>query len=403
MKKNNQNTSSKYGIVILVMLCLAIAVPDFGQFQVNTLAEKIRSSMNLTQSQYSSVATAPLLAGIVFGLIAGLLMDRFGIKVVFAALAFSTFGLVLRVFAGNFWTLYLSGVMMGCAATFVNSTAPKIISRWFPAERVTVLMGILLSAANLALALGGGTASLFGSVRSAFTFTAIFGGVVLVLWLALVRDQKGAQGKQEPEEEKAPMGESIRKVIRDKRVWLSAVFAFGGIVGSSSASVFLPQALMSEGMTEAKAGWISMAITIGNTVSCFLNPILISRFATTKKKLKLMILIFSIGVGVLDAFAWRTSGVLLIVLLFIQGYLSMGFVGFFQSLPTRMDGIGRRYSGTATGLVLTGQLAASVVIPSYIIAPIAGDNYPLLFLLLGVTALVPVILIKLVPVDDMYK
>ena len=62
--KSNPN----YGIVILMMLFLGIALPDFGQFQVSSLADKLRSAMDLSQSQYSAVATAPLLAGLIIGL-----------------------------------------------------------------------------------------------------------------------------------------------------------------------------------------------------------------------------------------------------------------------------------------------------------------------------------------------
>ena len=55
-------SNPKYGVVILVMLFLGIALPDFGQFQVSSLADKLRAAMDLSQSQYSAVATAPLLS-----------------------------------------------------------------------------------------------------------------------------------------------------------------------------------------------------------------------------------------------------------------------------------------------------------------------------------------------------
>ena len=54
-------SNPKYGVVILLMLFLGIALPDFGQFQVSSLADKLRAAMDLSQSQYSTIATAPLL------------------------------------------------------------------------------------------------------------------------------------------------------------------------------------------------------------------------------------------------------------------------------------------------------------------------------------------------------
>ena len=50
-----------------------------------------------------------------------------------------------------------------------------------------------------------------------------------------------------------------------------------------------------------------------------------------------------------------------------------------MSLPVRLKGIGTRYGGTAGGLLATIQLGGSVVLPTYVIAPIAGTNYVLMF------------------------
>ena len=118
-------SNPKYGVVILLMLFLGIALPDFGQFQVSSLADKLRAAMDLSQSQYSTIATAPLLAGIIFGFLSGVLMDRFGIKVVTASIVLTTVGLVMRVPMGSFLTQYIAGILIGTAATFINTTAPK--------------------------------------------------------------------------------------------------------------------------------------------------------------------------------------------------------------------------------------------------------------------------------------
>ena len=53
------------------------------------------------------------------------------------------------------------------------------------------------------------------------------------------------------------------------------------------------------------------------------------------------------------------------------------------------------------GIVIV-QLAASVVLPSYVIAPIAGDDYRLIFLMLGAIPLLPAVLSPFLPVKDMF-
>lgn len=392
----------KYGYVILVLLCIGIAVPNFGQFQVSTLAEELRSTLDLSQSQFSTIATAPLLAGILLGFLSGILMDRFGIRVVTAALILSSAGCVLRVFAEGFWLLYLSGILIGFAATFVNSTTPKIVGVWFPPERITQIMGIVLAIGNLAMGLGSGTAAQFGSVRRAFGFTAGFSLVFLALWLLFIAEKPQNAAAAAPAEERVPIGESLRAVLKSRKVWMCSFICLGCTAGIGAVSVFLPQALMSRGMPAEKAGWLSMVVTLGNMTTSFVTPTIIRVFATNRRRLRGMLFAYALGAAVLIAFSWRASGALLPILLFVTGFCGMGFTAFLQSLPAHFREIGHRYAGSATGFVLTLQLTASVVLPSYVIAPIAGENYRLLFLLLGTISLIAVALSFFLPADDLF-
>ena len=50
----------------------------------------------------------------------------------------------------------LAGILIGTAATFINTTAPKIIGQWFPREKTTQFMSMVLAVANLSMALGIG-------------------------------------------------------------------------------------------------------------------------------------------------------------------------------------------------------------------------------------------------------
>ncbi len=390
----------KYGVVILLLLCLGISLPDFGQFQVSSLADKLRAAMDLSQSQYSTIATAPLLAGIIFGFLSGVLMDRFGIKVVTVSLVLTSLGLVMRVPMGSFAALYVSGILIGCAATFINTTAPKIIGQWFPREKTTQFMGVVLAVANLSMALGIGTAALFSGVAAAFRFSAWLAAAVLVIWFLFIAEKRESGAAAETEA--VPASESIRAVVKSGGVWLVSLFCVGSIAAIGSVSVFLPQALMSRGMTAVEAGSISMAVTLGNTVTNFVSPAIIRRFGTSRKRLTLMVCIYSLGEAVLVALGWRASGLLLPLFLFLSGFCAMGFLAFYQTVPLYLKGVGSRYSGTATGLIITLQLAASVVLPSYVIAPIAGDDYRLIFLMLGALPLIPVILSPFLPVKDMF-
>ena len=156
----------RYAWVILLLMCLGITMPNYAQYQVPAFGPTIQESMKLVPSQFSTIATAPLLPGIFLSLIAGLLVDRFGARrIMVGAMAVSAAAIILRVFTEEFWGMYLTMIFTGVAATFLNSNAGKILGQWFSPEKMAVGMGIFLASANASMALGTGTASVYSGIR----------------------------------------------------------------------------------------------------------------------------------------------------------------------------------------------------------------------------------------------
>ena len=54
-----------------------------------------------------------------------------------------------------------------------------------------------------------------------------------------------------------------------------------------------------------------------------------------------------------------------------------------MSFPALLPEIGPECAGSATGIISTLELIGAVVIPTYIITPIAGQNFSLYFILAG--------------------
>ena len=57
--KNKWKQAPWYGYVIVALLCVGIFLPNFAQYQVTSLADRLRTEMGLSQGQYGSIATAP--------------------------------------------------------------------------------------------------------------------------------------------------------------------------------------------------------------------------------------------------------------------------------------------------------------------------------------------------------
>ena len=401
--KNKWKQAPWYGYVIVGLLCIGIFLPNFAQYQVTSLADRLRTEMGMSQGQYGSIATAPLLAGIILSFLSGLLMDRFGVKVLLIAVFITAGGIVLRAFTTGYWFLFISMLLLGFSASFVNANTPKVAGAWFPSSKVTAMMGLVLACSNLGSALGSGTAPQFPSTRAAFLFSAVLAAAVLVLWVLFLTDKKGGASPDAPaaeEEERAAFRDSIPTVLRNKGLWFVALCNIGMMLGVLTNIIFMPQALMSRGLTEQEAVWYAVALTAGTMLTNMFSPTIVRKVVKTGAQFRWLMRICAILGGILEATAWLLpKGIAMILGLFATGFIAEVFLPFLQSMPTYLEGIGRKYGATATDTAMTMQLLCCVVIPSYIVAPIAGENYQLLFGLMAAMAILPILCCGLVPFE----
>ena len=361
--------------------------------------------MGLSQGQYGSIATAPLLAGIILSFLSGLLMDRFGVKVILVSIFITVGGIILRAFTSGYWFLFISMLLLGFSASFVNANTPKVAGAWFPSSKVTAMMGLVLCFSNMGNALGSGTAPQFATTQAAFRVAAVLAVVVLVLWVLFLTEKKGPaasarEEEAEEEEERAAFKDSIRAVLRNKGLWFVALCNIGMMLGMLTNIIFMPQALMSRGLTEGEAGWYAVALTAGTMLTTLISPSIIRKIGTTGNKVRWIMRICALAGGVLEVTAWLLpKGIAMILGLFPTGFIVEVFLPFLQSMPGYLEGIGRKFAATATGTAMTLQLLCCVFIPSYIVAPIAGENYLLLFGLMAAMCILPILFSARLPFE----
>ncbi len=109
----------------------------------------------------------------------------------------------------------------------------------------------------------------------------------------------------------------------------------------------------------------------------------------------------TLGLSTSQFSALSTAPMLLVAIMTLDGFLAGNMMAFFFSAEAMLPGIGPRYAGTAGGLLSTTILIASVVLPTYVYAPMAGDNYSLLFILFGGGLVLSGLSTVLVPVSEM--
>jgi NNP family nitrate/nitrite transporter-like MFS transporter len=84
-------------------------------------------------------------------------------------------------------------------------------------------------------------------------------------------------------------------------------------------------------------------------------------------------------------------------LFLLLGIFVGGGMPILLSFPMLLPEIGPVYAGTAGGFIATLQLFGAVFIPSFILAPLAGDNYTVLFILASISLFLATIVSTVLP------
>lgn len=384
---NTVNAQVKFAGIALLILSFSLLVPSYAQYQVSPLGSVIMKEYDIGIGQISSLFSAPMIPAIFFSLIAGILIDKFGSKgVIGVGLILSTIGCFGRVFSGSFTPLMVSTALTGFAACFINAGSGKILGSFFGAEQVPAKMGILVAASTFGMTVSMFTSARFSSINSAFTVAAILSTISVVIWIIFMKNPKQSTlSDGSNEENNLSTADLLKVVIRCPSVWFVSFAMFFIMAANVVFSSSIPMALGTRGFDSITAANLSASITIGNFIGCFAAPLCIRILKSQKITLIIFALLAAMGV----AFAWLVPNSILLTIGFLfTGIFLGGMIPTLLSLPVQFKSIGPVYAGTAGGVVGTIQLLGAVVIPSYVIAPIAGSNFSNLFILSGVCMLI---------------
>ena len=395
MKKEG---TSPWAIVALACTVLLLFMPNYAQFQLSPLAHLVMPEYGLDPAQFSMLFSAAMIPGILLSLVAGLLCDRFGVKRVVGIVgAVSMAAIVARVFVSDFNALFACMLIAGFVATFLSASIPKIMGSWFPFEKVGIAVGVSLTGSTLAMVAGMGTSAFFSSLHAIFVFTAVLAVIALVAWWLLFKDgprsmQANQDDQADPQEEGDAMvavqpafSECLKAVLKSRNVWLIGVALGLNMAATMCILTFLPQALQAtRGFDPTAAGALSSVVTFGNLFGSILSPLICARV----DRLKPVAIVFAIIGGAGTAFAWQLpEGPVMLACFFLTGLALSGMMTAMVSSIALLPEIGPVYAGTAGGVAVTLQMFGAVIIPSYVLAPILGDNYLVLYGVGGILCL----------------
>lgn len=387
--------------LVFIVLCLAYMPGSYGQYQLSVFAPELMSTYGLSTSQFSSVFTSPMIIAIFLSFVGGMISDKVGSKkVINISFVITIIGLVGRIFADSYLPFFLCMAMTGFSQMFVNINASKITGSLFKPEQMGMLMGIFSLCGQLPSAFATATtAVLFDNMTSAFIAAVVFAIVVFVLWLFIGKDRpevgKVDQAADNIEVENVSIVESLKVVLNNRGVWCISICIMMVLGCNVTLSTFLPTALNSMyGIDMALCGTIASMVTLGNCIGSIVGPALFTKIKRVKLFVPLVAVLSFASVMVCWRFA--TVPVLYILTLFAGTALGAAMPIFF-SAPILLEGIGTKFAGSAAGVIATLQLLGAVLIPTYILTPIAGENYSLLFTLAAMCMVVMFLVGFLIP------
>ena len=369
---------SSYRWVVLGVVSLTVFVGGFTQFMVAPWGAEIAQELGFAAPNIAGIVLAPMIVGVLFSLPGGTLADRFGVKkVLTAALIVATLGAFLRIWADSYGMLFFSMFLSGASGTLAMANSPKILSAWFKPESLGLAFGIFMAGGGLGSTIGMAVARLFPTYGQAFWVSAFIMLAVLILWVLLLKDRP--EGVEAPPRAASAIS-GLASVIKLPHVWLLGAGMAFFTAANMTYSSLLPTGLQADkGMTPAQAGVAASVIMLGSLLGSLGAPIALK---ISRGLAKPVILSSGIAGGVFLFLAWFTAPNPVFMLFLCLGGISLAMaMTVIMSGPSQLPEVTLQSVGAAGGLISTVQMAGAFAIPTWIITPIGGGNYTLIFLL----------------------
>jgi NNP family nitrate/nitrite transporter-like MFS transporter len=353
---------------------LAGFIGGYAQFQLPPLAYKLIPALHISSSQFAALMSGPMTGSIFICILGGTLADRYGVKKVVAlGLVLAVIGCTFRYAVTSFWPFFFLTILTGLAAGLLTSNLAKLFGAWFPPEQLGMVMGVYMISAMLAQFFGTATTALFPSEASAFIFSGVLCLVILILWLILAKNKLEGSGDLPI----LPATQYFGKAAQSRGIWLAGICMFLIMGSVMTFAGFLPNVLHNlRGIGPVQAGVYGSLGNLGGVFGSFMGPVICNRMGVMKPYLVIISLLSAAG----TFWSWQLPvGPAIVIALILAGFLQNAISPIFFSLPMLLPEICPVYAGSAGGIIATLQVLGAVLIPTFVITPLAGPRVTVLF------------------------
>ncbi len=391
----NVQKASGYRWLIMVVFGMVTFLVSMGQFQPSFFAVNVMADFGMGTSEFALVTSSTMAVGIPIAFVGGSLADKYGIKkVLLIGLILTTIGAFGRYFAADFGWLLAMSMLMGIAGAIMTANITKLAIAWFPPKQVSLAIAIMLALGTLGIAFAQATTGLmFTDYHQAFLASAIAQAVLTVVWAIVGRDR--AISPSEGDEDVEPQKGGVKQVLKSRNLWIAGVACLVYTGFNIVLSGFLITALVTVWGTEpTMAGLIASLATIGAVVGGTALPPIITR----SKHAKLLCILIPVVSAALVFIGWNCNVTILRCVFFLLAGCLYGTVNpICMMYPSVLPDIAPQNVGKAGGVITMVMFLGSLIVPSCIVTPIAGNDYNLMVIVDCIVLLIAAVCFVLLP------
>ena len=299
----------------------------------DALNHVLRTTFNVNALQISNLSAMYFYANVLFLIPAGLLLDRFSTKkILISAISIAVIATFLFSIAHQYWLVALSRFIIGMTSTTCLLTTALLASRWFPAHKNALVMGLVIT-----IAMFGGSFSqyistishLLGGWRSAIFAIACLGVLFLLMIIGLVKDfpQSAMAGNVKHKNQQKLKNDgfwtSFTMAFKNPQNWLCGTYTNLLsipilVLGALWAKDYL---ISAHNLNEANASFVSAMIFWGLIFGCPISGAISDRLKNRKYPM-LVGAFFTLIISLMIIYVPHLSTLSLASLFFLIGFFS---------------------------------------------------------------------------------
>jgi len=352
MSDDHQSTYRWYILGLTVASGTFVATIPFSCMP--PLFKEISEDLGLNLVQIGSVWGLASLAGVFVSIIAGVLGDRFEVKLILSVscLLVGITG-AMRGLSDSFLALSITVFINGIVRFIVPINATKTVGMWFKGQNLGMAMGISAMGMGLGLMLGPMISAtilspLLGGWRNVMYLYGAVSIVIGILWFLYGREPRQVDSTTR-DSGKVPIRQALSRLIHIKALWFigfTLLLRVGCIMGMTG---YLPLYLREQGWTPASADGTLVAFYAVSTICVVSLSSLSDRLGSRKVILFSALIVTIICFGLLPF----VEGISIWFLMILSGVFMDGFMAISVTMLLETDGVKPIYSGTALGIIFT--------------------------------------------------